>query len=163
MTFNFLLYFQPMKTIIKTAGLFYFVILFYIFFLARRRPHPTLFLHREPVNFIPLIYKLNTISDYHTLRPLDKWIFITDLFGNIALFMPLPFFLVFIFHVNSLRKTIRIAIIISVCIELIQFIFSIGVADIDDVILNTLGAIIGGVILKLLKKRWPRVYYTLAN
>ena len=152
-----------MKSIIKAAGLFYFVILFYIFFLARRRPHPTLFLHREPVNFIPLIYKLNTIAVYRALSPPDKWLFLTDLFGNIALFMPLPFFLVFIFHINSLQKTILVAFIISVCIELTQFIFSIGVADIDDIILNTIGAIFGGVILKLLKRRWPRVYYALAN
>ena len=152
-----------MKRIIKTAGLFYFVILFYIFFLARRRPHPTFFQHREPVNFIPFIYKLNTIAVYHTLSPHDKWIFLTDLFGNIALFIPFPFFLVFLFHVKSLRKTIRIAFMISVCIELTQFIFSIGVADSDDIILNTLGAIMGGIILRSLKKRWPQVYYTVAN
>jgi len=144
-----------MKLITRITGFFYFVILFYIFFLARRRPHPTLFMNREPVNFIPLIYKLNTFSIYHTLNHQDKWVFYTDLFGNIILFMPLPFFLVFIFHVKKTGKTILIAFIISFCVELTQFIFSIGVADIDDIILNTLGAITGVAVLKLLKKALP--------
>ena len=45
-----------------------------------------------------------------------------------------------------------ISVITSVSIEIIQFILSIGVADIDDVILNVTGAAMGSLILKLLTK-----------
>ncbi|MEP7277589.1 MAG: VanZ family protein, partial [Bacteroidota bacterium] len=137
---------------IKIIGFFYFCILFYIFFLARRRPHPTFFLHKAPVNLIPVRNKLITISEYNKLISADRWLFISDLFGNIILFLPLPFFLFFIFGIKKSSKIIFVSCLTSICIEFIQFFFSIGMADIDDVILNTLGAALGVVILKALKK-----------
>jgi glycopeptide antibiotics resistance protein len=45
-----------------------------------------------------------------------------------------------------------ISVATSVFIEITQFVFSIGVADVDDIILNTTGAAIGLLILKMLIK-----------
>ncbi len=39
---------------------------------------------------------------------------------------------------------------ISALIELIQYIFQIGLADIDDIILNIIGGILGFYIYKIL-------------
>ena len=43
----------------------------------------------------------------------------------------------------SLKKTVQIALIVSVSIECLQYLFNIGVVDIDDVILNVVGSYIG--------------------
>jgi glycopeptide antibiotics resistance protein len=142
----------PVKAIITFAAIFYFVLLFYIFFLARRRRGPALPWGERYLNLIPLKEKY----DYFVHEPgtphLQPREFYIDLFGNILLFIPFAFCFYFFFKIKEARKNILISIIISVSIELTQFLLSIGVADIDDVILNTIGATIGVFLLKLLIK-----------
>jgi len=48
-------------------------------------------------------------------------------------------------------KNTTIIILSSLFLEVIQYIFSIGVSDINDVILNLLGGILGIVIYKSLR------------
>lgn len=82
---------------------------------------------------------------------------------NIILFMPFGMSLPFVLPEKLRLKpliTVCIALIISVTIEVCQYIFNIGMSEIDDVIMNTLGAAIGTVsyllvslILKKLNKR----------
>jgi glycopeptide antibiotics resistance protein len=142
-----------LKAIIKVVlGIFYFATLFYIFFLARRRRGPTLPWHKRHLNLIPLKDKIEYFTAYPHLTGPQGGQFYIDLFGNIILFVPFAFFLVFIFHIKSLRRIMLIAFLTSISIELIQLIFSIGVADIDDIILNIAGAALGALILKLLLK-----------
>lgn len=83
------------------------------------------------------------------MSAVEKWNFITDLVGNIILFIPLPFFLALVFNVKSTTKLLLIAFLISFMVETCQYVLGIGVADIDDVILNTLGASMGAVLLQL--------------
>jgi glycopeptide antibiotics resistance protein len=140
----------PLKTIIAFAAIFYFALLFYIFFLARRRRGPTLPWRKRHLNLIPLKNKFDHfVSQYNTPDPQLREFYI-DFFGNILLFIPFAFFFYFFFRIKEPRKSILISVIISVSIEFIQFILSIGVADIDDVIFNAAGATIGMLILKLL-------------
>jgi glycopeptide antibiotics resistance protein len=72
----------------------------------------------------------------------------SDIIGNVLLFIPLSFFLVFWLSRKEFKRVILVAIATSILIETIQFIFEIGVADIDDVILNVTGAAIGFFISK---------------
>ena len=143
---------HQLKTIITFSAIFYFVLLFYIFFLARRRRGPTLPWRKRHLNLIPLKNKFDYfVSQCNTPDPQLREFYI-DFFGNILLFIPFAFFFYFFFRIKEPRKSILISVIISVSIEFIQFILSIGVADIDDVILNTTGATIGMLLLKLLTK-----------
>ena len=139
---------------LRTAGMFYFAVLFYIFFLARRRPRPSLTRHRFPHNLIPFRQKLQDLSYYHSMSAFERWNFLTDLLGNIGLFVPLPFFLLLFFKIKETWKTVLIAAVISGGVEITQYFFRIGIADIDDIILNILGAIIGAGILKLFTKHF---------
>lgn len=75
---------------------------------------------------------------------------------NIALFIPLGSFLPLLFKkVSNLGKTIFCGLICSIGIESLQFFISLilgfnyRVTSIDDVILNTTGAAIGFMLLKL--------------
>lgn len=80
--------------------------------------------------------------------------------GNIVLFIPLGFLLPCICNrISSTIKVLKISSMISLSIELLQLLGSLiykatyRFADIDDIILNTLGALIGFIILKLINRK----------
>jgi glycopeptide antibiotics resistance protein len=132
------------KFIVNALAIFYTATLIYIFFFARRRWR---IFPKRNFNLIPFrdkIYFLHTNQTALDSRNLE---FYKDLVGNVVIFIPLPFLLFYITGIRSYRKILSIAILISLAVEIIQYIFNIGVADIDDVILNTTGAIIGSLIL----------------
>jgi glycopeptide antibiotics resistance protein len=140
-----------LKTIITFAAIVYFLLLFYIFFLARRRRGPTLPWRKRYLNLVPLKNKVDYFYQFNVSSP-QRREFYLDLFGNIVLFIPFAFFLCLIFRLYEPRKCILISMITSISVELIQLLLSIGVADIDDVILNTTGAVIGVLIFRLLTR-----------
>ncbi|WP_396020275.1 VanZ family protein [Bacillus sp. ISL-34] len=81
---------------------------------------------------------------------------ITQLMGPLLMLTPLAFALMSLSILKSKKKTIMVTMLISIGIELIQFIEnSTGSAfllysrstNIDDVILNTLGGVIGVYII----------------
>ena len=49
-------------------------------------------------------------------------------------------------------KVTLVGFLISLCVELIQLPFASRASDIDDVILNTLGVIIGYIIYRIIKQ-----------
>ncbi len=82
---------------------------------------------------------------------------------NIFLFVPLGICMPYSLKSSSLKRvstTILFALIISIAIEFYQFVFSCGRCETDDVICNTLGAVIGSIsYIKYRvsqKKREPR-------
>lgn len=115
---------------------YYTIILIYCFILVRditfTRPTP---------NLIPLKMIVGTFS----LGRIDYELFFLFL-GNIAIFLPLGVF------VSALtRNKIFLAVfplILSVCIEISQYLLGNGHPDIDDVILNVLGFYLG-ILIKL--------------
>ena len=77
-------------------------------------------------------------------------IIITNIVGNIIACMPFAFFLPLLFkRQNNLKFFTLTMILIVLIIELLQFITLSGSFDIDDLILNVLGAIIFYMILKI--------------
>lgn len=66
---------------------------------------------------------------------------------NVALFVPiglsLPFALQKIKY--PLIVTIVVAFLLSTCIEAVQYVYTLGQCEVDDVIMNTLGAVIGSL------------------
>jgi len=140
-----------MKAFFKTLGIFYFSVLFYLFFLARRRPRPTFYKKILPHNIMPFRNKFHDLMSYHSMSAYERWNFCTDLFGNIILFIPVPFFLAMVFNIKSPVKLFFAALCISTAVEISQYVLSIGVADIDDIILNMAGAGAGMAAVKLLK------------
>lgn len=86
-----------------------------------------------------------------------------ELVGNIALFVPLGVLLPFVSRrAASARSVLMIALAISVSIEAIQFLQrSVGMVrsvDIDDVILNLAGALLGYMVVRLLRTVAPDVH-----
>lgn len=62
-----------------------------------------------------------------------------NIFGNLFIFMPLEYFIIQLFGINKFRWNASISFIIILGIESLQYILKIGVFDVDDLILCTLG------------------------
>lgn len=101
---------------------------------------------RLTTNFIPF----ETIFRYINYSQYFNWdTIIINLLGNLLIFTPMGFLL------PLLSKRFRKAGVIlclgffaSLSVETIQFIFTVGSADIDDLILNTIGAWLGYLAYK---------------
>lgn len=132
------------KIIFSGLGICYAVFLVYIFFFARRRWGPS---SKRSFHLIPFRDKTTYLQGYGNHTGPENLEFYKDLVGNILLFIPLPFFLAWFFGVRSFRKLLLISATTSFSVELIQFILNIGVADVDDLLLNTMGASIGLLFL----------------
>lgn len=68
---------------------------------------------------------------------------------NIVAFIPMGVFVGLLLCKPSLIKVVGISFLIVIVIEAVQFFAFLGIADIDDVILNLTGSIIGYTALKL--------------
>ena len=73
-------------------------------------------------------------------------------FGNIMILMPIPFIIYSIFNRLNQYLMFALALLIPLLIEGYQYVFKCGNVDIDDIILNALGMIIGYGILQIIIK-----------
>ena len=101
------------------------------------------------VNFIPFKTIIGYTKDIFTSL-LDTSTIFVNLLGNLVCMMPFALFIPMLFKkINSTKKFLITILCITLGIELIQFITFSGSCDIDDVILNTLGAFIMYKILNI--------------
>ena len=94
--------------------------------------------HAGQANFLPF----KTILPYLLGEP--TWLFgIVNLGGNIALFVPMGFLVSFVYRKMTWQKSLALAVAVGLAIEGMEVVFRVGIFDIDDVILNAVGVIIG--------------------
>ena len=78
--------------------------------------------------------------------------FIWNFFGNILFFLPFGFLMPFaIKKLRLFKNTLAAALIASLLGETFQLILKLGYFDIDDILLNALGAVLGWKLYLLLK------------
>ena len=70
----------------------------------------------------------------------------TNLFGNIFIFIPFGIFLPMASRYRSLFSTMFASFVLSLCVEIFQFITRVGSFDVDDLLLNTIGGIAGHIL-----------------
>ena len=74
----------------------------------------------------------------------------TQVMGNFVMLLPLGIYVPLLFpRLSGFLKVFVVCLLVSVSIELMQLITSYRSTDIDDVILNTSGSVIGYLIYKL--------------
>ena len=75
--------------------------------------------------------------------------------GNVVAFVPLGAFMSY--FLNNSRytfiKTILFGLMLTVSVEIIQLVTRVGICDIDDILLNFTGIVIGAVLAKLFSKK----------
>ena len=78
---------------------------------------------------------------------------IINIFGNLLVFMPLEYFLIELFRVKKFSTNFILSFGIILLIELFQYVFKVGVLDIDDLIICVLGMILFFIVYSNVKKR----------
>lgn len=137
---------EIIKKIFKAIFLLYIIVLTYLLFFSERYGRTSsnaeyrynLVLFKELIRFITYREQIGLES------------FIVNIFGNICAFVPFGFMLPIISKNN--RKFLNVTIItliFSLTIELLQLISKVGIFDVDDLFLNTIGGIIGYLVFKV--------------
>ncbi|PGV55875.1 VanZ family protein [Bacillus sp. AFS037270] len=104
--------------------------------------------HWRDNNFVPF----KTIYFYMYLADINLTIRIENLVGNIIGFAPFGFILPLLSKGFQKLSTVTITtFILSLTFETIQLVFEFGSFDVDDLILNTLGGILGYIPFKILQ------------
>lgn len=97
----------------------------------------------SPNNFMPFSSIKELLNHFYFMVPLK------NILGNIILFIPLGFILVLKFKkINDLLTVILVGLLSSTTIEIIQLLLPNRAFDVDDIILNVLGIIVGFLIFK---------------
>ena len=135
------------------ASIGYFALLSYLVLLNPKRREVKLPL-RERLRLRPIIDSVDDIIHPNGQVWFVKWFyFLLNLFGNIGLFIPFAFVMVFVFRINALFKVALLAFLLSFTIEFLQYKTGWGIADVDDVLLNTLGAVTGFFLYRFFQNR----------
>ena len=133
------------KRIIQTLGKVLFVVyvlaLIYFLFFSEEYGRVAMEERQYRYNLVPFV----EIRRFWVYREqLGFWAVFTNLFGNVIGFIPYGFILPVIAH--KCRNGLFIVasgFSLSLLVETVQLIAKVGCFDVDDLILNTLGAAIG--------------------
>ncbi len=105
-------------------------------------------------NFVPLRFVCELRAPSTSLDVVLK-----NVLGNFAIFIPLGMLAPALFsRVNVWWKSVLLGFCVSALFELLQCVFGLGATDVDDLLLNTLGAAAGGGLyfgaLACLRAEW---------
>ncbi len=105
--------------------------------------------HFETSNIIPFATIIGYASGMVS-NDINTGIVIINLVTNLLLFAPMVFFIPMLFQdkIKNTKQFLIIIIILTFLVEIIQFITYRGSTDIDDIILNTIGASIVYMLMK---------------
>jgi glycopeptide antibiotics resistance protein len=110
--------------------------------------------HSSHINVVPLSYSFECLFRTRRAHPDLTGFCVRNTLGNVVLFLPLGFLLPILSErFRRFRRMLLTAALLSLSIETIQFLLRfVGndrAVDIDDVLLNTLGGLLGFGIYKL--------------
>lgn len=108
---------------------------------------------REGINCIPF----HTIRNYYRAYGVKGDMFSVNIFGNILMFVPWGFGLLLLWEKNrSLIRLIFFSAVLPIVIEGAQLFIGRQV-DVDDFLLNFLGALLGGILFWILSVIFPKL------
>lgn len=131
--------------------LLYFVVLFYFLFFSEEMGR----------NFSERTYHYNLVP----LKEIGRFIkyrealgmkaVLLNIVGNVLAFVPFGAFLP-IFSVRSRKfwRTAYYSFELSLLVEVLQLVFRVGSFDVDDLLLNTIGGMLGFVVYALTMRVW---------
>jgi glycopeptide antibiotics resistance protein len=128
------------KLVLGIAGIIYFALLYKLLLT----PASATVNHVRPFNLIP--FKTITQNLMQSGTPLQHRAY--ELLGNLAVLTPIGIYLAFVRHKFSIWPVLIIGIGLSSSIEITQYLnWTWRVADLDDVICNSSGALIAYMIV----------------
>jgi glycopeptide antibiotics resistance protein len=123
----------------------YLILLFYLLFFSEKLGRTVV---TEQYRYNLTLFR--EIRRYYNLRNSEPKMFLLNIFGNVAAFVP------FGYLVPKLKQrstsfffTALFSFELSLCVELLQLVFKLGCFDVDDLLLNTLGGMLGYLIYRI--------------
>lgn len=145
-------YKKVVKIVSGISFVSYLLYLFYLVFLSHSYGRG--YSHRS-YNLIPF----ETISLFIT-SSLSLNVILINVVGNIVAFLPMGFFIPVLFDgFKNIKKVVLISFLATLTIEITQYIMMLGAFDIDDLMLNTLGGILGYSMYRLSLKVFKVGFY----
>ena len=147
------------KKYIKISGivlfLIYISILIYFLFFSEEYNR----------NIIAIEYRYNFTPFKEIMRfwlhrrQLGWEIVIINIIGNIGAFVPLGLFIPIISkRLRKAWKVIMLGTLLSLTVELLQLVTRVGSCDVDDIILNTFGTMVGYLLFCSCNYVWRKTY-----
>ena len=134
---------EDKKKILKLSQIivfiYYVILLFNMGMFARYH-------NIDSYNLIPF----KTIID--TFKNGSRYSISIVVFGNLLVFVPLEYFIIELLKVKKFSINLLLTFGISFFVDFVQYIFKIGVFDIDDIFLRTLGMMSFYIIYTRIKK-----------
>lgn len=141
------------RELLLNGFVFYFILLFQLTVFRGEYTIMNVYIEWRPiseVNWEPFT------ETFKLTNGTSQFDFFYNLYGNIFWFIPMGCCLGFLLKKrHPFFKVVMIGFLCSLSIETMQFLFRTGVADIDDLIFNTIGTILGYMFYEfifLLKK-----------
>ena len=126
----------------KVLFLLYVIFLVYFLFLAEWYGRTGV---SEEYRYNLELFK--EIKRFITYREqLGMFAVLTNLAGNIVIFVPYGFFISMASRERGFFKTLFFSMGLSLCVEVVQLFTRVGSFDVDDILLNTIGGVIGYII-----------------
>lgn len=125
---------------------FYTIFLLYLMFFGFGRSQYDI----NIVRLSPLISTFSFVKETILLKTI-----IINVFGNIIMFTPFGFLGIVFPKLNDFKTLIINFLSVIIIIESLQYFTRLGVFDIDDIILNTIGVAIGFLVYKFFKLNNP--------
>ncbi|UQZ82081.1 VanZ like family protein [Paenibacillus konkukensis] len=115
----------------------YTLFIIYLLFFGFSRSGRT----ERSYNIVPF----KTVWSYFVyFRHYDLDIWIINVFGNVAAFVPFGFFIPWLFpSFNRWLAVAKLLFWLLLAVETLQFVFKVGSFDVDDILLNVLGGLLG--------------------
>lgn len=128
-------------------GLFYLPLLFYALFFKEINNRAA----TEGINLVPFSTIMSNITG---ITHVHSGAAFMNILANIFLFVPLGFYSEVLWGKRKVKIRIAILVLIPIIVELVQFAFSLGIFDVDDIILNAFGGLLGILVIKVLEKSY---------
>ena len=131
------------RTVAGILFLIYFFVLFYFLFFSEEmgRTYSERVYH---YNLVPF-KEIGRFIRYRNV--LGRKAVVLNLVGNVVAFMPFGAFLpIFSVRCRRILCTVWYSFELSLVVELLQLIFKVGSFDVDDLLLNTVGGMLGFLV-----------------
>lgn len=145
---------KTLKIIGVLLFIIYLIAMFYFLFLAESMGRT---ISDRDYSYNLVLFK--EIGRFVTYRKtLGVMAVMTNIFGNIICFIPFGCMLPLLS--TKSRSALRILLVsfeLSLIIETMQLVFKVGSFDVDDLLLNTLGGLIGYIIYSLTRRLYIKM------
>ncbi len=142
------------KRLIKVSRLLFLVYLFFaLYFLLFAERFGRNILRDEYHYNLTLFKEIKRYISWAGQSELGFKMMLLNIWGNVLCFLPYGFFLPII--CEKMRKLLPVAamtLAFSLAVETVQLVFRIGSFDVDDIMLNTFGGILGYAMFFIIRR-----------